>query len=107
MNFIQELGKSLGEGPYTDDQVKQGLWDVLNSGRVSIYYKFLGVNFDKSMWEMQVVPGYGHAVLRKTDPRYTCQHEFAQKWMADDPMIKLVAQIYKVRLFFFFFFPLM
>ena len=21
----------------------------------------------------QVVPGYGHGVLRKTDPRYTCQ----------------------------------
>jgi citrate synthase len=21
----------------------------------------------------RVVPGYGHAVLRKTDPRYTCQ----------------------------------
>lgn len=21
----------------------------------------------------KVVPGYGHAVLRKTDPRYTCQ----------------------------------
>lgn len=25
----------------------------------------------------KVVPGYGHAVLRKTDPRYTCQREFA------------------------------
>ena len=21
---------------------------------------------------VQVVPGFGHAVLRKTDPRYTC-----------------------------------
>ena len=28
---------------------------------------------------VQVIPGYGHAVLRKTDPRYTCQREFALK----------------------------
>ena len=27
----------------------------------------------------QVVPGYGHAVLRKTDPRYTSQREFCLK----------------------------
>ena len=24
-------------------------------------------------YAVQVVPGFGHAVLRKTDPRYTCQ----------------------------------
>jgi len=44
----------------------------------------------------QVVPGYGHAVLRKTDPRYTCQREFAQKHLPNDPMFKLVSNIYKV-----------
>lgn len=27
----------------------------------------------KTLASGQVVPGYGHAVLRKTDPRYTCQ----------------------------------
>ena len=42
------------------------------------------------------MPGYGHAVLRKTDPRYTCQREFALKHLPNDPMFKLVAQIYKV-----------
>jgi len=46
----------------------------------------------------QVVPGYGHAVLRKTDPRYTCQQEFAFKHLPDDPMFKLVAELYKVRM---------
>ena len=25
------------------------------------------------------MPGYGHAVLRKTDPRFTAQQEFAKK----------------------------
>ena len=45
----------------------------------------------------QVVPGYGHAVLRKTDPRYTCQQEFALKHLPNDPMFKLVKQLYDVR----------
>lgn len=45
---------------------------------------------------LQVVPGYGHAVLRKTDPRYSCQQEFALKHLPDDPMFKLVAQLYKI-----------
>lgn len=45
---------------------------------------------------LQVVPGYGHAVLRKTDPRYTCQREFALKHLPKDPMFKLVAQLYKI-----------
>lgn len=44
----------------------------------------------------QVVPGYGHAVLRKTDPRYTCQREFALKHLPNDPMFKLVSQLYKI-----------
>lgn len=43
-----------------------------------------------------VVPGYGHAVLRKTDPRYTCQREFALKHLPDDPLFKVVGQLYEV-----------
>ena len=38
----------------------------------------------------QVIPGYGHAVLRKTDPRFMLEREFAQKNMRDDPMVRLV-----------------
>jgi citrate synthase len=44
----------------------------------------------------QVVPGYGHAVLRKTDPRYIAQQDFAKKHLPNDPMFKLVAQLYRV-----------
>jgi len=43
-----------------------------------------------------VVPGYGHGVLRKTDPRYTCQREFALKFMPDDPMFGVVRDLYEV-----------
>jgi len=39
---------------------------------------------------LQVVPGYGHGVLRKTDPRYICQREFALKHLPDDPLFQLV-----------------
>jgi citrate synthase len=44
----------------------------------------------------QVVPGYGHGVLRKTDPRYTCQREFASKFLPNDPMFKVVSNLYEV-----------
>merc|ERR1712165_392055 len=52
--MVKEVGMDL-----TDDEAKAYIWGLLKSGRV--------------------VPGYGHAVLRKTDPRYTCQREFALK----------------------------
>ena len=43
-----------------------------------------------------VIPGYGHAVLRVTDPRFVCQMEFAQRYMPSDPLCKLIAELYKV-----------
>jgi citrate synthase len=72
MNFEEKLG---GAEP-TEENVKQALWDTLNAG--------------------QVVPGYGHAVLRKTDPRYIAQMEFSQKHLPNDKLFKLVNMIYKV-----------
>ena len=72
-NFMQQLG---GEVP-TKEQLKEALWDTLNSG--------------------QVIPGYGHAVLRKTDPRYTSQREFCLKTegLKDYPLFQLVSMIYE------------
>ncbi len=62
----------------TKELITQALWDTLNSG--------------------QVIPGYGHAVLRKTDPRYTSQREFCLNTagLKDDPLFKLVAMIFEV-----------
>jgi citrate synthase len=56
--------------------MKKYVWDTLNSG--------------------QVIPGYGHAVLRKTDPRYQVQREFCLKHMPDDPLFQLVSKLYEV-----------
>lgn len=71
-NFMDKLG---GELP-TEEQLKEALWDTLNSG--------------------QVIPGYGHAVLRKTDPRYTAQREFCLEHLPDYPLFKLISMIYDV-----------
>jgi citrate synthase len=49
----------------------------------------------KTLSEGKVVPGYGHAVLRKTDPRFTAQMEFGKKHMADDPLVQTVWNIYE------------
>jgi len=48
----------------------------------------------KTLTEGKVVPGYGHAVLRKTDPRFTAQMEFGKKHMPDDPLVQTVWNIY-------------
>jgi len=49
----------------------------------------------KTLNEGKVVPGYGHAVLRKTDPRFTAQMEFGKKHMPDDPLVQTVWNIYE------------
>jgi citrate synthase len=75
LRWTNELADKVGIEP-TDEQLSDYIWATLKSGRV--------------------VPGYGHAVLRKTDPRYTAQREFALKRLPDDKLFKLVGQIYKV-----------
>lgn len=49
----------------------------------------------KTLSEGKVVPGYGHAVLRKTDPRFTAQMEFGKKHMADDTLVQTVWTVYE------------
>ncbi|KAK9718101.1 citrate (Si)-synthase [Basidiobolus ranarum] len=76
LRWIMEMRDELGSADVSDETIKEYVWKTLKSGRV--------------------VPGYGHAVLRKTDPRYACQREFALKHLPTDPMFKLVSQLYKI-----------
>jgi len=78
LKWIQELSsKFQAEGKEVNaETITEFAWDTLNAGKV--------------------IPGYGHAVLRKTDPRYTCQREFALKHMPDDELFKVVDTIYSV-----------
>ncbi len=68
LRWLLGVYDSFGGVP-TKDQVRQYAWETLNSG--------------------QVIPGYGHAVLRKSDPRYTAQYEFAEEYMPDDELFQL------------------
>ena len=56
----------------------------------------IGDYVKKTLNEGKVVPGYGHAVLRKTDPRFTAQMEFGKKHMPDDKLVQTVWNIYEV-----------
>jgi citrate synthase len=51
---------------------------------------------NKTLDEGKVIPGYGHAVLRVTDPRYTCQREFALTHLPNDELFKIVELLYNV-----------
>jgi len=76
LRWTVDMQNSLGDKAYDTKAQEEYIWNTLNSGRV--------------------VPGFGHAVLRKTDPRYVCQREFAQKHLPDDPLFKLVSDLYEV-----------
>ncbi|MBI1341428.1 MAG: citrate (Si)-synthase, eukaryotic [Terrimonas sp.] len=56
----------------------------------------IGEYVKKTLSEGKVVPGYGHAVLRQTDPRFTAQMEFGKEHMPDDPLVNTVWNIYEV-----------
>lgn len=73
--WLRKMQNNIGENA-SDEAVRDYVWSTLKGG--------------------QVVPGYGHAVLRKTDPRYMAQREFALKHMSEDPLFKLVNQVYTI-----------
>ena len=66
--------------------------------------KFGGVPEEKQLHDYaldtlqsgRVVPGYGHAVLRVCDPRFTGFMEFGKEHLADDPVFQTVALTFKV-----------
>lgn len=76
LRWLHEVSEKMGGKVPTEDEMKKFVWDTLNSG--------------------QVIPGFGHAVLRKTDPRYTAQREFCLKHLPEDPLFKYVDVLYKV-----------
>jgi len=75
--WIFELQKAIGTESPTRQQIDEFVHKTISDGKV--------------------VPGYGHAVLRKTDPRFTVQQEFAAKHIGDkDNLINIVNTLYEV-----------
>ncbi|HPR62925.1 MAG TPA: citrate (Si)-synthase [Thermoanaerobaculia bacterium] len=75
LKWILDMMDKIGGLP-TEDQIRQYTWDTLNSG--------------------QVVPGYGHAVLRCPDPRFVGFNEFGRKYLPNDPVFQAVDRVFKV-----------
>jgi len=44
----------------------------------------------------QVIPGYGHAVLRQPDPRFIAQKEFAEAYLPDSDIVQVVWKLFEV-----------
>jgi len=76
LRWIQGVMVKMGGKVPSDEEMRQFVWDTLKSG--------------------QVVPGYGHAVLRKTDPRYMAQREFCLKHMPEDPIFRYTDILFRV-----------
>lgn len=76
LRWIQGVMDKMGGITPTKEEMTKFVWDTLNSG--------------------QVIPGYGHAVLRKTDPRYTAQRDFCLKHLPNDPIFEYVSTLYEV-----------
>jgi hypothetical protein len=69
------MQKEIGDANITDDSIRDYLWKTLKSG--------------------QVVPGYGHGVLRSPDPRFIALQHFceARPELESSPIIRMVKKV--------------
>lgn len=63
-------------GVPTKEQLRQYSWDTLESGKV--------------------IPGYGHAVLRVPDPRFTAQMKFAKERFPQDTLVQIADMVFEI-----------
>ncbi len=75
LKFILEMHERFGGVP-TDGALTDFVWETLNAG--------------------QVIPGYGHAVLRVPDPRFVAFRDFGNKHCADDPVFQIVDKVFNI-----------
>lgn len=75
LNWVMETMKKFGGAP-TDDDIRDYAWETLRGGKV--------------------IPGYGHAVLRVTDPRFSAFNAFGKKYMKNDPVFQTVDRVFRI-----------
>ncbi|MBW2455095.1 MAG: citrate (Si)-synthase, partial [Deltaproteobacteria bacterium] len=73
--WVLETMEKFGGAP-TAAQIKDYAFETLRAGKV--------------------IPGYGHAVLRVTDPRYTGFNAFGKKHLSADPVFQTVNTVFEV-----------
>jgi citrate synthase len=75
IKWVFEMIDELGTDTPSDDEIKKFIEKTLNSGRV--------------------IPGYGHAVLRRPDPRFVAQKRFAERNIKDSKLVNIIWQLYE------------
>jgi citrate synthase len=75
LKFVLEIEDHFGGSP-SQEELRKFVWDRLKSGRV--------------------IPGYGHAVLRCPDPRFTAFINFGRKYIKGDPVFDIVSDLFDV-----------
>lgn len=75
LKFVLEIRDHF-DGVPNEEELQKFVWERLNSGRV--------------------IPGYGHAVLRCPDPRFTAFMEFGSEHIHDDPVFTIVQKLFDV-----------
>ncbi len=75
LNWVLETMDKFGGAP-SDEQIRDYAWETLNSGKV--------------------IPGYGHAVLRVTDPRFSAFNAFGKTYMKKDPVFQTVDRVFNI-----------
>lgn len=75
LRFIVRLRDDIGHTP-SDAEVKEYCLNLLNNKKV--------------------ISGYGHAVLRVTDPRFTAFVNFGNKHLPDDEIFGIVKQLFNI-----------
>lgn len=73
LRWLLDIQKKYGGNP-TQEQLEKFAWDTLNAG--------------------QVIPGYGHGVLRKTDPRFSTLLDFGKEHLKGDELFQLASMVY-------------
>ncbi|MFH1810753.1 MAG: citrate (Si)-synthase [Pseudomonadota bacterium] len=75
LGWVLEVIEKFGGAP-TKEQIRDMAFETLRSGKV--------------------IPGYGHAVLRVTDPRFTGFNKFGKQYLANDPVFQTVDRVFDV-----------
>lgn len=75
LKWVLEVMEKFNGAP-SEDQIEDMAFETLRAGKV--------------------IPGYGHAVLRVTDPRFTGFNEFGHKYLPEDPIFMTVDRVFKV-----------
>ena len=75
LKFVLEIRDKFGGAP-SRDELEQLCWDRLRNGRV--------------------IPGYGHAVLRCPDPRFTAFINFGKEHIENDDVFHIVETLFDV-----------